>query len=63
MERPLLVPIQMFLTKRVGKHRKEGKWTERKGLCPVGDFRYQFKVIMAKAGIEKVSPAISGALV
>jgi len=33
--------------------RNEQKWTERKGLCPVGNFRYQFKSIMAKAGIEQ----------
>ena len=33
--------------------RKQGKWSERKGLCPASNFRYQFRTIMAKAGIEK----------
>jgi integrase len=33
--------------------RKEGQWSERRGLCPASNFRYQFRVIMTKAGIEK----------
>jgi len=37
----------------IEKLRQQGKWSERRGLCPVSNFRYQFKVIMAKAGIEK----------
>jgi integrase len=32
--------------------RKQDKWSERKGLCPVSNFRYQFREIMARAGIE-----------
>ena len=33
--------------------RKTQKWTERKGLCPVSNFRYQFRSIMSRAGIKK----------
>ncbi len=43
--------------------RRQDKWSQRKGLCPVSNFRYQFKSIMKKAGIEKVSFTIYGALV
>ena len=37
----------------IQKLRQQGKWTQRKGLCPVSNFRYQFRAIMKKAGIEK----------
>lgn len=37
----------------IQKLRQEGKWNGRKGLCPVSNFRYQFRVIMKKAGTEK----------
>ena len=37
----------------IQKLRQQGNWNGRKGLCPVSNFRYQFKVIMKKAGIEK----------
>jgi len=37
----------------IQKLRQKGKWSQRRGLCPATNFRYQFKVIMKKAGIEK----------
>ena len=38
---------------QIQRLRKQGKWTERKGLCPATNFRYQFRAIMSRAGIEK----------
>ena len=29
------------------------RWTQHKGPCPVGNFRHQFKAIMAGTGIDK----------
>ena len=47
----VFVPAKRY--KHIQQLRKQGKWSERKGLCPVSNFRYQFRAIMAKAGIEK----------
>jgi len=33
--------------------RHQGKWTIRQGNCPVGNFRRQFKLILARAGIDE----------
>ena len=45
--------VPTYRYEHIQKLRKEVQWSERKGLCPVSNFRYQFRVIMAKAGIEK----------
>ena len=47
----VFVPAKRY--EHIQRLRKQGKWSERKGLCPVSNFRYQFRAIMAKAGIEK----------
>ncbi len=47
----IFVPVKRY--EHIQQLRKQGKWSERKGLCPVSNFRYQFRTIMAKAGIEK----------
>ena len=46
----VFVPIYRY--EYIQNLRRQGKWTERRGLCPVSNFRYQFRAIMAKAGIE-----------
>ncbi|MCK4629710.1 MAG: tyrosine-type recombinase/integrase [Sedimentisphaerales bacterium] len=45
--------VPAYRYEQIQRLRQQGKWTERRGLCPVSNFRYQFRVIMAKAGIEK----------
>jgi len=47
----VFVPANRY--EHIQKLRKQGKWSERKGLCPVSNFRYQFRAIMAKADIGK----------
>ena len=44
--------VPAYRYEQIQRLRQQGKWTERRGLCPVSNFRYQFRVIMAKAGIE-----------
>ena len=45
--------VPAYRYEHIQKLRKQGKWTERKGLCPATNFRYQFRAIMSRAGIEK----------
>jgi len=45
--------VPAYRYEQIQRLRQQGNWTERRGLCPVSNFRYQFRVIMAKAGIEK----------
>ena len=33
--------------------RQQGKWTVARGRCPLGNFRYQFRSIMTRAGIDE----------
>ena len=47
------VSLPAYCYEYIQKLRQQDKWTERKGLCPVSNFRYQFRAIMKKAGIEK----------
>ena len=36
----------------IQKLRAQGRWTVRQGRCPLSNFRYQFKSIMTRAGID-----------
>jgi len=45
--------VPAYRYEHIQKLRKQGKWIERKGLCPATNFRYQFRAIMSRAGIEK----------
>jgi len=47
----VFVPTHLY--EYIQRLRQKGKWSQRRGLCPATNFRYQFKVIMKKAGIEK----------
>jgi len=38
---------------RIQEARQAGKWTIRQGKCPVGNFRRQWLIILARAGIER----------
>jgi len=38
---------------RIQETRRAGKWSIRLGKCPVSNFRRQFQVILARAGIDR----------
>jgi len=46
----VFVPSQRY--DRIQNVRQQGRWTVARGKCPLGNFRYQFKSIMARAGID-----------
>ena len=45
--------VPPFRYERIQVLRKQGKWSARKGNEPVNNFRKQFSLIMARAGIER----------
>ena len=47
----VFVPPERF--DRIQEARRAGKWTIRQGKCPIANFRRQWQIILARAGVEQ----------